>query len=300
MSDISSASAVSCVLLLTCGPGPANEGHRLTAAAPGSPWLMANTAGLALVTGASSGIGFELAKLFAEDGYDLIVAADDDGIHAAAGKLAAAGTDVTPVQVDLRHADDVERLFRTATENGRHLAAAALNAGTGRGGQFIEGDLDSDFNVVDLNVRSTVHLSKLVLRDMASHGSGKVLYTSSIVSQMPGSLQAMYNASKSFIQSFAEALHDEMRGTGVTVTSLMPGPTDTNFFARVGMADTVVGRMPKDDPAKVAKQGYDAMRRGDQKVVASSLLSKTLGMANRVLPDSVKAVANRLISQPPR
>jgi short-subunit dehydrogenase len=135
---------------------------------------------------------------------------------------------------------------------------------------------------------------------MAAQGAGKVLYTSSVVSQMPGSHQTMYAASKSFVQSFAEALHDEMRGTGVTVTSLMPGPTDTNFFARVGMADTVVGRMPKDDPGKVAKQGYDAMMRGDQKVVAASILSKGMGLANRFLPDSAKAVAHRLISQPLR
>ncbi|OBK80120.1 SDR family oxidoreductase [Mycobacterium sp. 1274761.0] len=259
---------------------------------------MTSTVGLALVTGASSGIGFELAKLFAEDGYDVVVAADEDAIHAAADKLAGSGATVIPVQVDLRRPEDVERLYRTATEGGRHVDAAAFNAGIGRSGPFVEGDLDSDFNIIDLNVRSTVHLSKLVLRDMAARGSGKVLYTSSIVSQMPGSHQSMYNASKSFVQSFAEALHDEMRTTGVTVTSLMPGPTDTNFFARAGMTDTLLGRMPsKDDPGKVAKQGYDAMMRDEQKVVASSPLSKTMGLVNRVMPDSAKAVVNRVISQ---
>src|SRR5215213_2824745 len=261
---------------------------------------MSETAKLALVTGASSGIGFELARLFADDGYEVVVAADDDGIHAGAEKLASTGAQVRAVQVDLRDPDGVERLYRAATEGGRHVSAAALNAGTGRGGAFLEGDLEGDFNIIDLNVRSTVHLSKLVLRDMAARGAGKVLYTSSVEAQMPGSLQSMYAASKSFIQSFAEALHDEMRNTGVTVTSLMPGPTDTNFFARAGMASTVVGRMPKDDPGKVARQGYDAMMRGDRKVVAASLLSKSMGLANRFLPDSVKAVATRLISQPVR
>jgi len=261
---------------------------------------MTSTSELALVTGASSGIGFELAKLFAEDGYDVVVAADDEAIHASADKLVATGATVTPVQVDLRKPDDVERLYRTATEGGRHVEVACLNAGTGRGGRFIDGELDADMNVVDLNVRSTVQLSKLALADMAARGSGKVLYTSSIVAQMPGSHQTMYNASKSFVQSFAEALHDEMRGTGVTVTSLMPGPTDTNFFRRVGMADTLVARGPKDDPGKVARQGYDALMRGDRKVVASSPLSKAMGLVNRFLPDSVKAVANRVISQPPR
>jgi short-subunit dehydrogenase len=262
---------------------------------------MSETAELALVTGASSGIGFELARLFAEDGYHVVMAADGDGIHACAEKLASTGAHVRAVQVDLRDPEGVEKLYRTATEGGRHVAAAALNAGTGRGGPFIEDDLDADINIIDLNVRSTVHLSKLVLRDMAARGAGKVLYTSSIEAQMPGSLQTMYAASKSFIQSMAEALHDELRNSGVTITSLMPGPTDTDFFRRAGMADTVIGRwVPKDDPGQVAKQGYDAMMRGERKVVASSLLSKSMGLMNRFLPDSVKAVATRIITERPR
>jgi len=252
--------------------------------------------GLALVTGASSGIGFELSKLFADDGYDLVIAAEDDGIHASADKLATAGIEVTPVQVDLRKPEDVERLYRSV--DGRPLAAAALNAGVGRAGPFVDGDLDTDLTIVDLNVRSTVHLAKLVLTDMAGSGTGKVLFTSSIASTMPGSLQTVYNASKSFIQSFAEALHDELRDTGVTVTSLMPGPTETNFFRRANMLDTVVGRMPKDDPAAVAKRGYNALMKGDRKVVAESALSKAMGLANRVLPDSVKAITSRIISRP--
>lgn len=254
---------------------------------------------VALVTGASSGIGFELAKLFARDGYDLVVAADDDGIFTSADELAATGVQVKPIQVDLRNPDEVERLYRASTEGGRQLDAVALNAGTGRAGPFVEDEMESDLNVVDLNVRSTVHLSKLVLRAMVARGSGKVLYTSSVVATMPGSRQSMYNASKSFIQSFAEALHDEFRNTGVTVTSLMPGPTDTNFFRRVGMLDTVLGRfVPKDDPARVAAQGYQALMAGRQKVVAASLSSKAMGIASAFLPDSLKAAANRLIVSP--
>lgn len=253
--------------------------------------------GLALVTGASSGIGFELAKLFADDGYDLVVAADDDAIQASADKLGATGAGVRAVQVDLRKPDDVELLYRTATD-GRRLDAAVLNAGIGRAGPFVEGDLDSDLSIVDLNVRSTVHLAKLVLSDMASRGEGKVLFTSSVASTMPGSLQTVYNASKSFVQSLSEALHDELRDTGVTVTSLMPGPTETDFFRRGNMLDTVVGRMPKDDPAEVAKHGYDALMRGDRKVVAASVMSKAIGLVNRVLPDSVKAVTSRVFSLP--
>ncbi|WP_094289311.1 SDR family NAD(P)-dependent oxidoreductase [Mycobacterium lehmannii] len=259
---------------------------------------MAQGRPLALVTGASSGIGFELAKLFADDGYDLIVAADDDGIHASADKLAASGTEVRAVQVDLRKEDDVDRLYASATEGGRRLDAAALNAGTGGGGsRFVDRGLEEDFNIIDLNVRGTTQLAKLVLADMVSANSGKLLFTSSIVAMMPGSYQTIYNASKSFVQSFTEALQDELRDTDVVVTSLMPGPTDTNFFRRAGMLDTLVGRMPKDDAHKVAKQGYDALMEGRKKIVASSPLSKGLGLMNRFLPDSVKAASNRLISR---
>jgi short-subunit dehydrogenase len=254
--------------------------------------------GVALVTGASSGIGFELAKLLADDGYDLVVAADDDAIQTSADELGAAGVNVQPVQVDLRRAEDVELLHRTVTDTGLRLDVAVLNAGIGRAGRFVDCDLDTDLSIVDLNVRSTVHLAKLVLRDMTARGDGKILFTSSIAATMPGSLQTVYNASKSFIQSLSEALYDELRDTGVTVTSLMPGPTETNFFRRGDMLDTIVGRMPKDDAGAVAKQGYDALMRGDRKVVAESVLSKAIGLANRVLPDSVKAVASRAISLP--
>jgi uncharacterized protein len=163
---------------------------------------------------------------------------------------------------------------------------------------FLKSELSDDLSVVDLNVRSTVHLAKLVLRDMANYGQGKVLFTSSVASMMPGSYQPVYNASKSFVQSFAEALRDELRDTSITVTALMPGVTDTNFFRRAKMDDTLAGKMPKDDPARVAQRGFEALMRGDQKVVASSLMSKTLGTALRLLPDSAKAVVNRAISVP--
>jgi uncharacterized protein len=258
------------------------------------------TKGVALVTGASSGIGFELAKLLAGEGYDLVVAADDGAIHASADNLGAEGVNVQTVQIDLRKPEDVESLYRTATAEGRQLDVAVINAGIGRAGPFVDGDLSTDLSIVDLNVRSTMHLAKLVLRDMSLRGNGKVLFTSSIAATMPGSLQTVYNASKSFIQSLSEALDDELRDTGVTVTALMPGPTDTSFFRRGNMLNTVVGRMPKDDPSEVARQGYEALMRGDRKVVAESLMTKAIGLANRVLPDSVKAVASRAISSPVR
>jgi uncharacterized protein len=253
---------------------------------------------LALITGASRGIGLELAKLFAEDGYDLVVAADGDGIHSVPEQLASYGVRVQPVQVDLRIPAEVEHLYNTTVDGGRTIAAAALNAGIGTGDMFLKTDLADDLSVIDLNVRSTVHLAKLVLRDMANHDAGKLLFTSSVASMMPGSYQSVYNASKSFIQSFSEAVRDELRDTPITVTALMPGPTDTNFFRRAGLADTPVGRMPKDDPAQVARQGFDALMRGDQKVVGGSAMSKVMGTVSRVLPDTVKAVGSRVLSVP--
>lgn len=253
---------------------------------------------LALITGASNGIGLELAMQFAKHGYDLVVAAEDDGIHAAATELSGSGTDVRPVQVDLRTPDGVETLYRQATEGGRQIDAAALNAGVGAGQSFVDSDLEDNLSIVDLNVRSTVHLAKLILADMVRRDAGKVLFTSSIASMMPGPYESVYHASKSFIQSFAEALQDEVRQTGITVTALLPGPTDTNFFHRAGMDNTRVGRMSKDDPAAVAKQGFDALMNGRRKVVAESLGTKAMGVALRVLPDSVKAAASRVISVP--
>src|SRR5438270_494183 len=151
---------------------------------------------------------------------------------------------------------------RTATGKGcgdagrRPLDVAVLNAGVGEGGPFLETDLATEFEIIDVNVRSTVQLAKLVLRDMAARDDGKVLITSSIASTMPGSFQAVYNASKSFLQSFAEALRDELKDTGITITSLMPGPTDTDFFHRADMDDTKIGSNPTDEPAQVAKQGF--------------------------------------------
>jgi uncharacterized protein len=258
------------------------------------------SAPLAVVTGASSGIGLELARLFAADGYDLVVVADEAAIHDVARELADAGVNVDPVGVDLRDDGAVQHVYDVVSDGGARVPAAiAFNVGIGRAGRFVDGDLQADLDIVDVNVRSTVHLAKLVLRDMAEHDDGRALFTSSIVARMPGSYQTMYNASKAFIQSFAEALHDEFRGTGVSVTALMPGPTDTAFFHRAAMEDTPLARLPfKDDPAKTAKQGYDAMKRGEAKVVASSLTSKVTGAVLRVLPDSLKAIGNRVLVRP--
>jgi short-subunit dehydrogenase len=247
---------------------------------------------LAVVTGASSGIGYELAKQFAEHDFDLVVAAEDDAIHTAAAELGAEA-----VQVDLGTPEGVEELH--ARIAGRPVDALALNAGIGAGGAFAtDTELRQELQIVDLNCRSTVHLAKLVLRDMMARDAGRILFTSSIASTMPGSFQAVYNASKSFVQSFALALRDELKDTGVTITSLMPGPTETEFFERADMLDTKVGSSDKDDPADVARDGFEALMAGKERVESASLSTKAQGRFSRLMPDSVKAGMHRRMAEP--
>ncbi len=254
---------------------------------------------LAVVTGASSGIGFELAKIFAEEGYDLIVAAEDEELERARRELEPIAGSVEAVQVDLSRAEGVERLYERIQGAGRAVDAIALNAGIGAGGAFAtETELADELRLIDLNVRSTVHLCKLVLGDMVERDRGRILFTSSIASTMPGSFQAVYNASKSFVQSFALAIRNELKDSGVSVTSLMPGPTETEFFERAEMEDTKVGSEEKDDPAEVARQGYEALIAGEEKVVGGSFKNKVQTVAGKVIPDSKKAEMHREMAEP--
>jgi short-subunit dehydrogenase len=252
----------------------------------------------ALITGASSGIGLELALLFAADGFDLMLCAEDDGLEAAAVRCRAAGVEVQTFPTDLRDPDGVQALYEAVMATGRPVDAAVLNAGVGRGGAFADADLADLLAVVDLNVRSTVQLLRLLLPGLLARDSGRVLVTSSIASTMPGAYQAVYNASKSFVQSLVEAVQNELKDTRVTLTSLMPGPTETNFFHRAGMDDTRVGQDEKDDPAQVARQGFEALMAGDDKVVAGSATNKVMAAANKVLPDAAKAKMHRHMSEP--
>jgi uncharacterized protein len=250
----------------------------------------------AVVTGASSGIGYELARQFAENGFDVLAAAEDAEIDTAAASL---GGSVQPVRVDLATYDGVESLYRAIVGTGRPVDAVALNAGRGIGGDFTrDTDLRDELNVIDVNVTSTVHLAKRVLPDMVARGAGRVLFTSSIASTMPGTFQAVYNASKSFVQSFALALRNELKDTGVTVTSLMPGPTETEFFERADMLDTRVGAGKKDDPALVAKQGFEALMKGEERVVGGGMKTKAMAAAGKVTPDSMKAAQHRKMAEP--
>lgn len=224
--------------------------------------------------------------------------AEDEGIDAAAQMLRSTGAAVSPLRIDLRTEQGVDELCTVVDGVCRPLEAVALNAGVGRGGEFTRIPLEDDLEVVDLNVRSTVHLAKRVLAGMTERGSGRVLFTSSIPSTMPGSYQAVYNASKSFVQSFAEALQEELADSPVTVTSLMPGPTETNFFHRAQMDETPVGQASKDDPAQVAAQGFEALMKGEKKLVAGSLMTKAQGAMSGVLPDALKAKTHAKMAQP--
>jgi short-subunit dehydrogenase len=254
---------------------------------------------LAVITGASTGIGYELARVFAEHDFDLLICAENPELEVAAKELRSM-TDVISVRTDLSKPAGVQDLYKWIERTKRPVHSLVLNAGVGAGGDFArDTELDKELGVIDLNVRSTVHLCKLVLQDMVERDEGRILFTSSIASTTPGPFMAVYNASKSFVQSFALAIRNELKDTGVTVTSLMPGPTETRFFERAEMQDTRIGASDKDDPAEVAQRGFEALMDGDAKVVVASLTNKVqASVAGRVLPDGAKAQMNRKQAEP--
>ncbi len=260
-----------------------------TAATPRRP--------LAVVTGASSGIGYELARLFAEDGFDLIIAADRPDIVEARQGLEAVGEGtVEAVQADLSTPVGVDRL--QAAIAGRSVDALAANAGHGLGQAFLDQDFDAIERVIHTNVTGTLRLLHLVGRDMRDQGRGQILITGSIAGLIPGAFQAVYNASKAFIDSFSFALRNELKDSGVTVTCLMPGPTDTDFFERAGLMDTKVGQDEhKADAADVARVGYRALQRGDGDVVAG-LGNKLQAAMAAVSPQTVLAQQHRKLAEP--
>ena len=252
---------------------------------------------LALVTGASTGIGFELSKELARRGFDLVVVADED-LGPATSELRDGQRTVVPVQVDLAEHEGVERLLARIDELARPVDVLALNAGVAVSGAFTETAIEDDLRLISLNVSSTVHLAKPIIRSMVGRGEGKVLITGSVASTMPGPYYATYAASKAFLLSFGEAIRYELDGSGVTVTVLMPGPTDTEFFRRAGMQDTKVDEADKDDPAEVARDGIDALMSGDSHVVAGSLTNRLQVVAGRLLPSSVQAAMHARQTKP--
>ena len=255
----------------------------------------ANGRPLAVVTGASTGIGLELAKLCARNGFDLVVAADEPQIRNAAEELRALGARVDAVEADLATREGVAALCETL--QGRPVEALLANAGRGLGQAFLDQDFDAARRVVDTNITGTIEVIHRIGRDMRAAGRGHILLTGSIAGFMPGAFQAVYNGTKSFIDSFAFALRNELKDTGVTVSCLMPGPTDTEFFRRAGLMDTAMGQGPKDDAAAVAKAGFDAMMSGRGDVVSGwkNKLATTLAA---ITPSGLLAEQHRKIAQP--
>lgn len=255
---------------------------------------------LAVVTGASSGIGYNLAKVFAENGFDLVIASHGDRLEKAEADFKSMGVAVTAVHADLASYNGVMSFWRQVEALGRPVDAIAINAGVGVAGLFVETDLDAEINLVRLNVEGTMHLAKHAAKHMVAKGSGKILITASIVSEMVGPRELVYSASKAFDLAFAKGLRAELKDTGVTVTALQPGPTDTNFFDRAGAQNTQVGNEGKKDsePYEVAKQGYKALIAGDAHVYAASLLTKVEGAVMGLVPDSVQAAMHNKQTKP--
>lgn len=250
---------------------------------------------LAIVTGASAGIGYELAKICAEDGHDLIIAADRPEINEAAQEFRALGVTVEAVEADLATLDGVDKLYAAA--KGRPVEALLANAGHGLGKGFLDQNFEDVRHVIDTNITGTIYLLQKVGSDMKARGQGRILITGSIAGFMPGTYQAVYNGTKAFIDSFSFALRAELKDTGVTVTCLMPGATETDFFERADMLDTKVGQQEKDDPADVARTGYDAMMRGDGDVV-SGWQNKLQSAIALLTPSGLLAEQHRKMAEP--
>lgn len=251
---------------------------------------------LAVVTGASSGIGYHLARCAVEEGYDLVVAADTPLDEAVMDFKSLGAKDVVAIQCDLATREGVDKLCQAL--DGREVDVLLANAGHGLAGPFLELDITDIQHVINTNITGTIYLIQQVARGMVARGQGRILITGSIAGFQPGSFHAVYNASKAFIDSFGEALRNELQDTGVSVSVLMPGATDTEFFARAGLQGTYMGDdMKKDDPDRVARAGWDAMMDGEADVVYS-VKNKLQVIASKVLPAQAVAAVHRKLAEP--
>jgi uncharacterized protein len=249
---------------------------------------------LALVTGASSGIGFELAKLCSARGYDLVIVANEIEINEASTSLGNSGS-VQPIEADLATTSGIEKIFQVIGDRPIHVLMA--NAGAGMKGAYLDQTMDEIRHTIETNVTGTLHVVHHVAKSMLERRAGKILITGSIAGFMPGPYNAVYNASKAFIDSFSYALREELADTGVTVTCLMPGATETKFFDRAQIRDTKLGQANKDDPAFVARQGFDAMIAGDAQVVTGWMNKVVASIAN-VTPATLLAKLHKAQAQP--
>jgi len=256
---------------------------------------MIPTRPFAIITGASTGIGLELAKQCGAHGYDVLIVANEPRIQDAADQVRREGGEVETVEADLSTTEGVDQLIEAIRD--RPVAALLANAGRGLGRGFVEQDWTEIRKVVDTNITGTLYLLHKVAADMKRRGEGRILITGSIAGFMPGTYQAVYNGTKAFLDSFSFALRAELKETGVTVTCLMPGATETDFFERADMMDTKVGAAKKDDAADVAKTGFDAMMRGDGDVV-SGWKNKLQTAIASVTPSAVLAELHRNMAAP--
>ena len=223
-----------------------------------------------LITGATSGIGIELARLFAKDGYNLVIASrNEEALSQTAAELKQHNIEVITIVKDLFEKDWPFDLYNEVQAKGIQIDILVNNAGQGQYGEFVDTDIRRELDIIQLNVCSLVALTKLYVKDMVARGNGKILNLSSVASKTPGPLQSVYHATKAFVQSFTEAVREEVKDTGVTLTALLPGATQTDFFNKADMleAKNIKGKT-LDDPEKVAKDGYDALMKGDDKVIS--------------------------------
>jgi short-subunit dehydrogenase len=255
---------------------------------------------LAVVTGASSGIGYELARVFIENGFDVVINSASGRLQEATRYLKDLGAKVIPIQADLASYDGVEQFWRGVEQLGRPVDAIAINAGVGVGGKFADTELDEEINLMRLNVEGTVHVAKRAVQHMVAHGKGRILITSSIAGEMVAPREAVYAASKAFDLSFAKSLREELEDTGVMVTALQPGPTDTDFFRRAGLGNTPVGQEGKKEnsPYEVAKQGFEALMKGEKHVYSGNWKLKMEGAVASVTPDAVKSAMHEKAATP--
>lgn len=256
---------------------------------------MENTKQYALVTGGTSGIGYELAKILATNGHNLVlVARHEDDLNQVAGQLQTLNSniDVVTVPKDLFLVENAFELYEDVKERNLDIGILVNDAGQGQYGKFIDTNVQRELDIINLNISSVVVLTKLFVKDMVARGGGRIMNLSSIASKMPGPWQSVYHATKAFIQSFTEAIGSELEGSGVTVTALLPGATATDFFNKADMQDSkIVQEGSLDDAAKVARDGYDAMMRGDDMVV-SGFRNKAQVAMSSVTPDH--ALADKL------
>jgi uncharacterized protein len=260
---------------------------------------MSATKNYALITGATEGIGYELAKLFAKDKYNLVIVARHvDKLNEKAQEFAGYGVEVLPITKDLFSRDAAFELCREITAKGIEVEVLVNNAGQGAYGLFQDNDIEKELSIVDLNIASLMIITKHFVKEMVARNSGKILNLASIASESPGPWQAVYHGTKAFVLSFSEGLRSELKDTNITVTALQPGATDTDFFNKADMTRSkIVQENDLSDPADVAKDGYEALMAGKDKIV-SGFKNKVMTTLGNITPDTMQAEQMKKMQEP--